>query len=71
MSLSKHMRDLVSHRVTFDYENGCHITGYVATVRPAEGEVLTIVLSHVEVSNDAIFYGVKHSEVWEMMKAFP
>jgi recombinational DNA repair protein RecT len=63
MSLSKHLRDLVSHRVTFDYENGCHITGYVATVRPAEGEVLTIVLSHVEVSNDAGDVIERHREM--------
>jgi hypothetical protein len=52
MSASKHLRDLVSHRVTFDFENGCHITGYVATVRPAEGEVLTMALTRVEVTDD-------------------
>ncbi len=53
MSASKHLRDLVSHRVTFDYENGCHVTGYVSTVRPAEGEPLIMALTRVEITNDA------------------
>lgn len=52
MSASKNLRDLVSHRVTFDFENGCHVTGYVATVRPAQGEVLTMALTRVEISDE-------------------
>ncbi|HPH28447.1 MAG TPA: hypothetical protein PLA87_16475 [Pseudomonadota bacterium] len=51
MSASKNLRDLVSHRVTFEYENGCIITGYVSTVRPPEGDVMTIALTRVEISN--------------------
>ncbi|HMU38607.1 MAG TPA: hypothetical protein PKE31_06305 [Pseudomonadota bacterium] len=63
MSSHKHLRDLVSHRVTFDYDNGCHITGYVATVRPAEGDVLTIVLTHVEVATSAGDIIERHREM--------
>jgi hypothetical protein len=53
MSASQHLRDLVSHRVTFDFENGCHVTGYVSTVRPTEGEPLIMALTRVEITNDA------------------
>lgn len=63
MSASKHLRDLVSHRVTFDFENGCHLTGYVSTVRPAEGEVLTMALTRVEISTDAGEIIERHREL--------
>jgi hypothetical protein len=52
MSMSQSLRDLVSHRVTFDFENGLHLTGYVATVRPQTGDVLTMALTRVEISDD-------------------
>ena len=32
VSTSQSLRDLVSHRVTFDFENGYHLSGYVAEV---------------------------------------
>ena len=63
MSASQSLRDLVSHRVTFDFENGCHLTGYVSTVRPAEGEVLTMALTRVEISNDAGEVLERHREL--------
>jgi hypothetical protein len=63
MSASQSLRDLVSHRVTFDFENGCHLTGYVSTVRPAEGEVLTMALTRVEISNDSGEILERHREL--------
>jgi hypothetical protein len=63
MSASTHLRDLVSHRVTFDYENGCHITGYVSTVRPAEGDPLIMALTRVEITNDAGEVIERHREL--------
>lgn len=61
--MSDRLRDLVSHRVTFDFENGCHLTGYVATVRPPEGEVLTLALTRVEITNDAGEVVERHREM--------
>jgi hypothetical protein len=52
MSTSQSLRDLVSHRVTFDFESGIHLTGYVATVRPADGPVVSMSLTRVELTND-------------------
>lgn len=57
------LRDLVSHRVTFDYDNGCHVTGYVATARPPEGRVLTLVLSHVDICNSVGDIIERHREM--------
>lgn len=61
--MSDRLRDLVSHRVTFDFENGCHLTGYVATVRPPEGEVLTLALTRVEITNNAGEVVERHREM--------
>ena len=63
MSASTHLRDLVSHRVTFDFENGCHVTGYVSTVRPPEGEPLIMALTRVEITNDAGDVIERHREM--------
>lgn len=63
MSTSQSLRDLVSHRVTFDFENGYHLTGYVATVRPPEGEVVTMALTRVEISNDSGEVIERHREM--------
>ncbi|MCS6915549.1 MAG: hypothetical protein RMK29_00420 [Myxococcales bacterium] len=52
MSANDHLRDLVSHRVTFEYENGATVTGYVAACRPAQGPVLVMSLTRAEVANE-------------------
>jgi hypothetical protein len=39
------LRDYVSHRVTFDYENGSRIVGTVGQTRPASGPVQTVMVS--------------------------
>lgn len=53
MLVNDRLRDLVSHRVTFKYENGAKITGYVAACRPAQGPVLVMALTRAEVTNEA------------------
>lgn len=52
MSVNDKLRDLVSHRVTFQYENGARLTGYVAACRPAQGPVLTMALTRVEIVDE-------------------
>ena len=39
------LRELVSHRVTFDYDTGAKIVGYVAATKPATGPVQVLVMS--------------------------
>ena len=39
------LREFVSHRVTFDYENGARIVGYVGMTKPPTGPVQTVMLS--------------------------
>ena len=41
------VRDIVSHRVTFEYESGIRVVGYVTATRPAAGPVQAVTLSAV------------------------
>lgn len=43
------LRDLISHRVTFEYDTGARIVGYVAACKPATGPVQVVVLSRAEI----------------------
>ena len=45
----KRIRDMVSHRVTLEYDTGAKIVGYVASVAPTQGPVQYAVLSKVQV----------------------
>jgi len=45
----KKIRDMVSHRVTFEYDTGAKIVGYIASVAPTQGPVQYAVLSKVQV----------------------
>lgn len=45
----KRIRDMVSHRVTLEYDTGAKIIGYVASVAPTQGPVQYAVLSKVQV----------------------
>ena len=45
----KKLRDMVSHRVTFEYDSGSKVVGYVASCLPASGAVQMLVLSKVHV----------------------
>ena len=46
------LRELVSHRVTFDYDTGARIVGYVAATKPASGPVQVLVMSRVDILDD-------------------
>jgi hypothetical protein len=39
------LREYVSHRVTFDYESGARVVGYVGQTRPPSGPVQTVMVS--------------------------
>ena len=39
------LHDLISHRVTIEYDTGARITGYLASCQPAEGPAEFCVLS--------------------------
>ncbi len=42
------LHDLVSHRVTFEYDTGARVTGYLASCQPSTGAVEFVVLSDVK-----------------------
>ena len=45
----KKIRDMVSHRVTLEYDTGAKIVGTIAAVAPTQGPVQFAVLSKVQV----------------------
>ena len=49
----KKIRDMVSHRVTLEYDTGAKIVGYLASVSPTQGPVQYAVLSKVQVLDAA------------------
>lgn len=46
------LRELVSHRVSFDFDTGARVVGYVAACKPPTGPVQIVVLSRVEILDD-------------------
>jgi hypothetical protein len=46
------LRELVSHRVTFDYDTGASVVGYVSACKPPNGPVQLVVLSRVDILDD-------------------
>jgi hypothetical protein len=49
----KKLRDMVSHRTTFEFDTGAKIVGYVASCAPAQGPVQMVILSKVQVLDDS------------------
>jgi hypothetical protein len=43
------IRDMVSHRVTFEFDSGAKIVGYLAACAPTEGPVEYAVLSKAQI----------------------
>jgi hypothetical protein len=43
------IRDMVSHRVTFEFDSGARIVGYVASCAPVDGPVEYVVLSKAQI----------------------
>jgi hypothetical protein len=48
----KKLRDMVSHRVTFEFDTGAKVVGYVASCAPAHDPVQLVVLSKVQLLDD-------------------
>jgi hypothetical protein len=46
------LRELVSHRVTFDYDTGARVVGYIAACKPATGRVQVVLMSHADILDD-------------------
>lgn len=46
------LRELVSHRVSFDYDTGARIVGYISAIKPPQGPVLVVVMSRVNILDD-------------------
>jgi hypothetical protein len=42
------LHDLISHRVTMEYDTGARVTGYLASCQPNSGPVEFIVLSEAK-----------------------
>ena len=42
------LHDLISHRVTIEYDTGARVTGYLASCQPASGAVEFVVLSEAK-----------------------
>ncbi|MCC6993508.1 MAG: hypothetical protein IT370_02650 [Deltaproteobacteria bacterium] len=42
------LRDLVSHRVTFDFDSGARLVGYVSGVLPQTGPIQVMRMSRVD-----------------------
>ncbi len=49
----KKIRDMISHRVTFEYDTGAKLVGYLASCAPAHGPVQYAVLSKVQMLDSA------------------
>jgi hypothetical protein len=43
------LRDMVSHRVTFEYDTGARIVGYLAACKPPTGPVQVALLSQADI----------------------
>lgn len=59
----KKLRDMVSHRVTFDYDSGAKVIGTIASCMPASGPVQMVVLSKVQVLDNARNVIAKYAEL--------
>lgn len=43
------LRDFVSHRVTFEYDTGAKVVGYLAACKPPTGPVQVVILSRADI----------------------
>ena len=51
--MDDNLRNMVSHRVTLDYESGVRLVGYLTACKPATGPVQVVQLTRVEVQDPA------------------
>ncbi|HET6282846.1 MAG TPA: hypothetical protein VFH73_17915 [Polyangia bacterium] len=59
----KKLRDMVSHRVTFEYDTGAKIVGYIASCAPAQGAVQLVVLSKAQILDGGNNVVAKYDEL--------
>jgi len=59
----KKLRDMVSHRVTFEFDSGAQVIGTIASCMPASGPVQMVVLSKVQVLDAAKHVMAKYAEL--------
>jgi hypothetical protein len=45
------LHDLISHRVTIEYDTGARITGYLASCQPSSGPVEFVVLQDAKMTD--------------------
>jgi hypothetical protein len=58
----KKLRDMVSHRVTFEFDSGAKVVGYIASCVPPSGAVQLLVLSKVQILDGAENVLAKYEE---------
>jgi hypothetical protein len=58
----KKLRDMVSHRVTFEFDSGAKVVGYIASCVPPSGPVQLLVLSKVQIVDGADNVLAKYEE---------
>lgn len=59
----KKLRDMVSHRVTFEFDTGAKVVGYIASCAPAQGAVQLVVLSKAQILDGASNVVAKYDEL--------
>jgi hypothetical protein len=57
------LRDMVSHRVTFEFDSGAKIVGYVGSCMPPSGPVQMLVLSKVQILDGSDAVLAKYDEL--------
>jgi len=55
------LRDYVSHRVTFDFDTGARIVGYITACKPPSGQVQVVAMQRVDIL-DATGRVLEHHE---------
>jgi hypothetical protein len=60
------LREMVSHRVTFEYDTGARVVGYVAACKPASGQVQVVNLTKADLL-DATGRVMEHHESYSLV----
>ncbi len=60
------LRDYVSHRITFDFDTGARIVGYITAAKPATGPVQVVNMSRVDIL-DATGRLVEHHDDYTLV----
>ena len=57
------LREMVSHRATFEFDTGAKVVGYIASCAPAQGPVQLLVLSKVQLLDSSNNVLAKYEEL--------